>query len=106
MIKYNVSVSVPQDLAGEWESWMREKHIADVVATGKFTSAQLWRVLEPESDGVVQFSVEYIAENLADYEEYRTNFAPGLQAEHTALFGARVTASRRVLRAVQQWGNT
>jgi len=103
MIKYNVSVSVPQDLAGEWESWMREKHIADVVATGKFISAQLWRVLEPESAGVVQFSVEYIAEDLAEYEEYRTKYAPGLQADHTEIFGTRVTASRRVLNEIQQW---
>lgn len=103
MIKYNVSVSVPQDLAGEWESWMREKHIADVVATSKFVSAQLWRVLEPESADMVQFSVEYIAENLADYEEYRATYAPALQADHTAIFGAKVTASRRVLSDIQQW---
>lgn len=103
MIKYNVSVSVPQDLAGEWESWMREKHIADVVATGKFISAQLWRVLEPESADMVQFSVEYIAENLAEYEEYRAKYAPALQADHTAIFGTRVTASRRVLCEIQQW---
>ncbi len=103
MIKYNVSVSVPQDLVGEWESWMREKHIADVVATGKFISAQLWRVLEPESADMVQFSVEYIAENLAEYEEYRAKYAPALQADHTAIFGTRVTASRRVLSEIQQW---
>ncbi len=103
MIKYNVSVSVPQDLAGEWESWMREKHIADVVATGKFVSAQLWRVLEPENGDMVQFSMEYLAEDLAEYEEYRATFAPSLQADHTAIFGTRVTASRRVLREIQQW---
>jgi hypothetical protein len=103
MIKYNVSVSVPQHLAGEWESWMREKHIADVVATGKFVSAQLWRVLEPESADIVQFSVEYIAENLAEYEEYRAIYAPVLQADHTEIFGTRVVASRRVLREIQMW---
>ena len=84
MIKYNVSVSVPAELAAQWECWMREKHIADVVATGKFISAQLWRVLEPEIIDIVQFSVDYIAENPDQYEEYRVKYAPALQAGHLA----------------------
>ena len=103
MILYMVSVVVPNNRAEEWESWMTNKHIADVVAASKFISATLLRVIEPESTTHTRFSVQYLAENLEQYEDYRINFAPKLQQEHTAIFGTSVSASREVLKQIQQW---
>jgi hypothetical protein len=103
MIMYVVSVSVPNDRAAEWETWMTEKHIADVLATDKFISATLWRVEFPESTTHTRFSVQYLAETMEQYEAYRADFAPALQTDHTNIFGTTVTASREVLNEIKSW---
>ncbi|MBS1538964.1 MAG: DUF4286 family protein [Bacteroidetes bacterium] len=103
MILYVVSVVVPKNRADEWEAWMTKKHIADVVATGKFKSARLLRVLIPESTSHIHFSVQYLAETIEQYDDYRIYFAPKLQADHTAIFGTSVTASREVLEEIKVW---
>ncbi len=41
MIYYNVTVNINESVHDQWVKWMQEKHIADVIATGKFTSARL-----------------------------------------------------------------
>ncbi len=103
MIQYIVSVSVPNNRAVEWETWMKEKHIDDVMATGKFISAQLSRIHFPESDTHCGFSTLYIAENMDEYNDYRVNFAPALQADHAAIFGTSVSASRIVSEEIKKW---
>ena len=103
MIMYVVSVSVPNNRADEWETWMKETHIGDVFATGKFFSAKLLRVLSPESTTHTRFSVQYSAETAEQFDAYRMEFAPKLQADHTAIFGTSVTASREVLEEIKVW---
>lgn len=103
MIQYIVSVSVPNDRAVEWETWMKEKHIDDVMATDKFISAQFSRIHSPESDTHTGFSTQYTAKNMDEYNDYRLNFAPALQADHSAIFGTSVTASRVVLEEIKKW---
>jgi len=42
-VVYEVTAVVEHDLAEEWERYMRERHIPDVLATGWFTRATLVR---------------------------------------------------------------
>ncbi|MBI3259199.1 MAG: DUF4286 family protein [Ignavibacteriae bacterium] len=103
MIQYTVTVSVPNELAREWETWMTEKHIDDVMATGKFISAHLWRLQSPEGSTYTRFQTQYAAESMEDYDDYRMNFAPSLQADHSAVFSSKVTASREILESIKKW---
>ena len=45
-VVYEVTAVVEHELAEEWERYMRERHIPDVLATGWFTRASLVRQLE------------------------------------------------------------
>lgn len=103
MIQYTVTVSVPNELAQKWETWMIEKHIDEVMATGKFISAHLWKLQSPDGSPYTRFQTQYTAESMEHYEDYRANFAPALQADHFAVFGSTVTASREILESIKKW---
>jgi hypothetical protein len=45
MIIYNVTTNIQESVHDQWLTWMQEKHIPDVLSTGKFTSARMVRVL-------------------------------------------------------------
>lgn len=96
MILYAVSVVVPVDLADEWSHWMQSVHIPDVMATGIWKEARLTRVHEPAMDSHARFTTSYVCTSHDDFDRYRADFAPSLQAHHNELFGSKVMANRSV----------
>lgn len=103
MILYSVSVVVPVDLADEWSSWMQTIHIPDVMATGIWKEARFSRVHEPVMDSHVTFQTQYLCSSYDDFDRYREEYAPALQAHHNELFGTRVMATRSVQEVVAEF---
>jgi hypothetical protein len=50
--------------------WMQHKHIPEVLATGKFTTARLVRVLIEEEMGGVTYSTQYTTDSKETLEKY------------------------------------
>ena len=44
MLLYNVTVSIDKSIKEDWVSWMKKKHIPDVMNTGCFLEARIARV--------------------------------------------------------------
>ena len=61
-IIYNVTVNIDESIHEEWKFWIK-KHILEVLATGKFLSAKLTRVLIEEDLGGVTYSIQYTAKS-------------------------------------------
>ena len=96
MLLYNVTIIVEDAAADEWLQWMNETHIPEVMATGKFVSNRLLKVLDSPNEGVT-YCVQYIAENLADYNDYQEIYAPNLQADLQSKFENRLVAFRTLM---------
>ena len=97
MILYNVTVNIDPEVHDEWVQWMKTKHIPDVLATGMFTENRFLRVLNTEEGEGVTYSIQYTAPSMEHYEQYRSVFAPALQAEHTDRYRNRFVAFRTLL---------
>lgn len=94
MYIYAVSVHVQAGSEKEWQEWMQRVHIPDVLKTGCFRNARLFRVEQNENaDGSV-FSVQYTYDQKSDFERYEREFAEKLRKEHTEKFGNRCHAFR------------
>lgn len=107
---YLVTVRIDDDVADEWESWMRTVHIPDVVQTGCF--ARAWMCRQPSEDGASRggsirraFRIIYLAKSRTDFERYEAQFAPGLQADHTTRYAEKFDASRSLCDVVGTFGN-
>jgi hypothetical protein len=59
MILYNVTSNIDQSIHEQWLQWMQEKHIPEILATGKFISAKLVRVLIEEEMGGLTYAAIY-----------------------------------------------
>lgn len=101
MIIYNVTSKVAFEIEKEWVKWMQEEHLAEVVATGCFTHAQLLRLLESYDDEGATYTAQYFATSKELQEKYIAQFAASLREKAFAKWGNRFIAFRSVMEVVQ-----
>lgn len=96
MYVYNVTVSIDRDLHEDWLQWMKNTHIPQVMDTGCFTGFRICKVLNVNDEGET-YSTQYTFEAMADIERYQKDFAPALQADHSARYKDRYVAFRTLM---------
>lgn len=99
MFIYNVTVNISDDVHQEWLRWMKDIHIPDVMKTGCFIDSQILKVLYVNDEGHT-YSVQYKFLEMRDIEKYQRDFAPALQADHSAKFKDKYAAFRTLLQMV------
>lgn len=102
MIVYNVTVSIDPTIEQEWLTWMREKHIPDVMGTGVFKESRLCRV-HAEEQGGKTYAITYLALSQEKLDEYQSVYAPKLQEEHSKKFAGKFAAFRTFLSLIEEF---
>lgn len=97
MYLYNVTVKIEQSRADEWLTWMREKHIPDVLATGYFVEHRMCRLVDDGDMDGMTFVVQYTLNNLDDFLAYKLTAGPALQRESLEKFGNDFFAFRTLM---------
>jgi phosphoribosylamine-glycine ligase len=82
--------------------WMQHKHIPEMLATGKFSSARMVRVLIEEEMGGTTYSIQYITDSKATLEKYYQEDAPKLRDEALKLFGDKMLSFRTELELISE----
>jgi len=99
MILYNVTLILDANIEADWLDWMHTEHIAEVMATGCFSAKRMLKVLDSPNEGVT-YCMQYIADNMEQYNRYQTEFAPTLQAKGLAQFENKFVAYRTLMESV------
>jgi hypothetical protein len=99
MILYNIELTIQPDIESDWLTWMTGVHVPDGLRTACFSSCRICKILEPNSNDP-SYVLTYECESLERYYQYRDNFAPALQKEHSERYAGRFSASRRILEEV------
>jgi phosphoribosylamine-glycine ligase len=81
---------------------MQHKHIPEMLATGKFSSARMVRVLIEEEMGGLTYSVQYTTDSKATLEKYYQEEAPKLREEGVKLFGDKMLSFRTELEVISE----
>lgn len=102
MIIYNVTTNIHETIHDLWMNWMLEKHINEVLATGKFTNARMVKVLVEEEMGGITYSVQYTTDSKETLERYYAEDAPRLRDEGLALFGDKMLSFRTELEVISE----
>ncbi|WP_269224432.1 MULTISPECIES: DUF4286 family protein [Flavobacterium] len=103
MIIYNVTTNIQESVHDQWMIWMQHKHIPEMLASGKFTSARFVRVLIEEEMGGVTYSVQYTTDSKETLEKYYQEDAPRLREEGLKLFGDKMLAFRTELEVISEY---
>ena len=102
MIIYNVTINIHESVHDQWMQWMQEKHINDVLNTGKFTSARMVKVLVEEEMGGQTYSIQYTTDSKETLQRYYDEDAPRLREEGLRLFGDKMLAFRTELELISE----
>jgi phosphoribosylamine-glycine ligase len=102
MIIYNVTINIHESVHDQWMKWMQEKHISDVLSTGKFSAAKMVKVLVEEEMGGVTYSIQYTTDSKETLDRYYQEDAPKLRDEGLALFGDKMLAFRTELEVISE----
>lgn len=102
MILYNVTINIQESIHDQWMQWMQEKHIKDVLATGKFTAARMVKVLIEEELGSTTYSIQYSTDTRETLQKYYEEDAPRLREEGLRLFGDKMLAFRTELELISE----
>lgn len=102
MIIYNVTINVEEAVHHPWLEWMKNKHIPDMLATGKFSSAKMCQVLVEEEMGGVTYAIQYTAADRETLERYYAEDADKMRAEGQALFANQFVAFRTELEVISE----
>ena len=101
MILYNVTINVEQSVESDWLAWMRTEHMLDVLNTGMFATAKMFRLLDVEqSEGTTTYAVQYFADTREHYDRYQREFAADLQQEAQQKFGNKTVSFRTLMEEV------
>ena len=100
MIIYNVTINIHESVHNQWMQWMQEKHINDVLATGKFSSARMVKVLVEEEMGGTTYSLQFTTDSKETLQRYYDEDAPKLREEGLQLFGDKMLAFRTELELI------
>lgn len=102
---YLVSIWIDKAVADDWQRWMHEVHIPDVIDTGCFDNTWMCREPEEDTDERLAYRMVYLATSKAAFERYEAEFAAELQADHSARYAGKFKAARALCEVVAEFGS-
>lgn len=97
MIVYEVSATVERELVPDYERYMRDQHVPDVIGTGSFTRASIVKA------GENRYRIAYEVQDDATLQRYLDEYAPALRADFARHFPTGVELSREIWRVLERW---
>jgi 3-hydroxyisobutyrate dehydrogenase len=96
-VTYEVTARVDDAIAYDYERFMIETHMPEVVRTGCFLHVQF------DQGGEGQYRAAYHAASQAEVARYLADFAPALRESMTVRFPTGLTLSRRIWTERTRW---
>lgn len=85
MILYNITVIIDEGVEKDWLQWVRQVFIPKALSTNLLVSNRILKVLDSPNEGVT-YCLQFIADNINSYNEFRDSQAPALLESHTQQF--------------------
>lgn len=100
MYLYNVTIGIDKASEGEWLDYMRTTYIPDVMATGMFTQARMYRILHDNEDDTTSYSIQYVAASIEKVQQFLEEYGPRIIEAHRDRFRNRHVAFMTLLEEV------
>jgi hypothetical protein len=101
MFIYNITIKVDWSIHEAWLAWLKEEHMAEVVATGCFEGGNLLRLKEIDDTEGPTYAVQFIAATREAYEQYIERHADLLRKKSFDKWGDRFIAFRSLMELVK-----
>jgi hypothetical protein len=96
-VLYNVTLKVDNAIHDEWYHWMINVHIPEVLATKKFLSHRMMKILGDDDHDGITYAVQYTCIDINTYLEYQKIHAQSLQLKTKLKYGDNLLAFRTLM---------
>jgi len=103
MLIYSVTCNVDETVEQDWLTWMKEIHIPEVMATGKFITCRFSKLISHKEAGNQNYSVQYTCKSAEELEDYKKNIGPLLQQKTLGKYADKVLAFRSELEIIEDF---
>jgi hypothetical protein len=100
MIIYNVTTKVHHSIDSAWLQWQKEKVIPEIMETGCFTAAKIFRLLEQDDSEGNTYAMQFSADSIAVYDNYSTMHAPLLRKKAVEKWGNKIISFHSLLEVI------
>lgn len=100
MILYNVTIKINHEAEQDWLKWMKEEHMPELMNTGLFADAKLFRLLDVDDSEGVTYAAQYFCSTMKDYDNYISGHAAEMREKGLKRFGDKFIAFRTVMQQV------
>ena len=102
MYIYNVTINIEERVHDAWFSWLKNIHIPEMLALGKFSNARICKVLVDEEMGGITYSIQYTVKDKATLERYYKEDAEKMRQEGQRRFPNQFVAFRTELEVLDE----
>lgn len=102
MYIYNVTTNIEESVHDAWLNWMKETHIPDVLATGKFLGAKMCKVLVEEEMGGITYSVQFTIADIETLQKYYAEDAARLREDALKRYPNKFVSFRTEMEIVDE----
>ncbi|MDG1386151.1 MAG: DUF4286 family protein [Flavobacteriaceae bacterium] len=100
MFIYNVTTHVEPNIESRWLEWMNEEHIPQMIQTGKFKKAIIFKVITENDSGGISYATQYHCSDRTAFECYQKEDADRLKKHALDKFGERILSFRTELEQI------
>lgn len=97
MFIYNVTTHVEPSIEKQWLVWMNADHLPQMIQTGKFEKALIFKVITEEDMGGVSYATQYHCNSRTEFESYLKEDADRLRTHAIEKFGEQILSFRTEL---------
>ena len=97
MVIYKVIIHIQKKIELEWLSWMKEKHIPEIMTLNLFTKNKIFKILNARNLDFKSYCIEYHCNSIEEYNQYEKNYANEIQQKHSEKYKGKFTAKRLIL---------
>ncbi len=101
MIIYNITIKVDWSIAEDWENWMKDIHIPEVLKTGCFDKHQFVRLLQVDETDGPTYAIQYYAASLTKYDYYLQHHAPTMRKKASGKWGQKYVDFKTLMQIIE-----
>ena len=100
MVVYNITTQVHHSIDTVWLQWQKEKVIPEIMETGCFTTAKLFRLLEQDDSEGKTYALQCTADTIENYEAYLHTHAARLRTGAIEKWGNKIISFHSLLEVI------
>jgi hypothetical protein len=97
MIIFNITVNISHSAETEWLTYMKNKHIPEIMATNLPMEVKLLRLLTEIDNEGATYTSQFSFRTMEDFLAYQTDYQADLQEKHHQTFNGQYVSFRTLL---------